>query len=142
MKAPTRRRKKQPISLINVGAQLAVANSITMGMFNSNLSDFITGRRDGVYRAGSDGAARLTLPELLGAGSIALGGNYGSNPSASYDGLGATLKTNLRANGGMMMTQVIGIPIGVKIAKKFLAKPIINPANKMLRTVGIKEVKI
>jgi len=108
-----------------------------MGLFNSNLGDFLTGRRDGVYRAGSDGAARLTLPELLGAGSIALGGNYGSNPSASYDGLAATLKTNLTKNGAMMAAQVIGIPLITRFAKKALAKSLIRPTNKVMRTVGI-----
>jgi len=113
-----------------------------MGLFNSNLGDFLTGRRDGVYRAGSDGASRLTLPELLGAGSIAFGGNYGSKPSAAYDGLAATLKTNLSRNGYMMAAQVIGIPIAARVAKKALSKPLINPANKLLRGVGIREVKI
>jgi len=113
-----------------------------MGLFNSNLSDFFTGRRDGKYVAGGDGASRLTLPELLGAGTIALGGNYGKNPHASYDGLAATLKTNLTSNGAMMAAQVIMIPVGVKMAKKFLAKPLINPMNKIIRSVGIKEVKI
>ena len=113
-----------------------------MGLFNSNLMDFFTGRRDGKYSAGGDGAARLTLPELLGAGTIALGGNYGSNPHASYDGLAATLKTNLTKNGAIMAAQVIGIPIGLRIFKRYLAKPIINPTNKVIRSLGIKEVKL
>ena len=140
-----RRRGKAPISVTNVGVQLAVANAVTMGLFNTNLSDFFTGRRDGKYVAGFDGAQRLTLPELLGAGSLALGGTYagkGETPHASYDGLAATLKTNLMSNGPMMAAQVIMIPVGVKMAKKFLAKPLINPANKIIRSVGIKEVKI
>jgi len=137
MKAPTRRRKKQPISLINVGAQVAVANAVTMGLFNSNLGDFFTGRRDGKYVAGGDGASRLTLPELLGAGTIALGGNYGKNPHASYDGLAATLKTNVTKNGLIMAAQVIGIPLITRFAKKALGKSLINPTNKVMRTVGI-----
>ena len=113
-----------------------------MGLFNSNLQDFFTGNRDGKYVAGSDGASRLTLPELLGVGAIAVGGNYGTKPPAAYDGLMATLKTNITKNGPLMMAQVIGIPAGVKLAQRFLAKPVINPANRMLRSVGIKEVKI
>lgn len=113
-----------------------------MGLFNSNLSDFFTGRRDGVYRAGSDGGNRLTLPEILGAGSIALGGNYGKVPMQGYENLPNAIKTNLQRNGLTMAAQAILIPVGVKVAKKFLAKPLINPANKLIRSVGIKEVKI
>jgi len=116
-------------------------NSVTMGLFNSNLSDFITGNKDGVYRAGGDGANRLTLPEIMGAGSIALGGNYGSNKT--YTDLPTTIKENLTQNGIGMMAQVILIPVGVKFVKKWLAKPLINPANKVIRTtLGVKDVKI
>ncbi len=113
-----------------------------MGLFNSNLSDFFTGRRDGVYRAGGDGGDRLTLPELLGAGTIALGGNYGKVPMKGYENLPNTIKTNLQKNGAMMAAQAILIPVGVKFAKKLLAKPLINPANKLIRSVGIREVKL
>jgi hypothetical protein len=111
-----------------------------MGLFNSNLSDFITGKKDGVYRAGGDGASRLTLPEILGAGSIALGGNYGT--SKTYTDLPTTMKENLTSNGQMMIAQVVGIPVAVRVLKKMLAKPLINPANRMIRRVGINEVKI
>ena len=126
--------------MIKVGTQLAVANAVTMGLFNSNLQDFFTGNRDGVYRAGSDGASRLTLPELLGVGAIAVGGNYGGHKT--YSDFPSTVKENFKQNGPLMMAQMIGIPIAVNVAKKFLAKPVINPANRMLRSVGIKEVKI
>lgn len=116
-----------------------------MGLFNSNLGDFLTGRKDGVYRAGADGGHRLTLPEILGAGSIAFGGRYaskGGTPLAGYENFSQTLVTNFWKNLPMMGAQVIGIPIGVRIAKKFLAKPIINPTNKVIRKVGITEVKL
>lgn len=113
-----------------------------MGLFNANLSDFFTGRRDGRYVAGGDGGARLTLPELLGAGGLKFGGTYGTNPNANYKDFATTLQSNFFRNLPTMAAQVIGIPIGVRIAKKFLAKPIINPANKLVRSIGITEVKL
>jgi len=116
-----------------------------MGLFNSNLGDFLTGRKDGVYRAGADGGSRLTLPEIIGAGSIAFGGRYaskGKNPMRGYENFGNAVVSNFWKNLPMMGAQVIGIPIGVRLAKKFLAKPIINPTNKMIRKIGISEVKL
>ena len=144
-RAPTRRRRKQATSVIAVGTQVAVANAITMGLFNSNIGDFLTGRLDGNYKAGADGGHRLTLPEILGAGAIAFGGTYaspGKNPMRGYENFGNAVMTNFWKNLPMMGAQVIGIPIGVRMAKKFLAKPIINPTNKMIRKVGISEVKL
>ena len=45
-------------------------------------------------------------------------------------------------NGFTMMSQVIAIPLVFKFGKKFLSKPLINPANRLLRAAGIKEVKV
>jgi hypothetical protein len=116
-----------------------------MGLFNSNIGDFLTGRKDGVYRAGGDGGSRLTLPEIIGVGSIAFGGRYatkGGTPQKGYENFAATVVSNFWKNLPMMGAQVIGIPIGVRIARKFLAKPIINPTNKAIRKIGISEVKL
>jgi len=111
-------------------------------MFNSNLVDFVTGRRDGVYRAGSDGAARLTLPELIGYGSIKAGGNYGANPSAGYDGLVETLTTNFKSNWGSIAVGVIVLPIAANAFMKIVRKPLILPANRMISKYISKEVKV
>ncbi len=105
-------------------------------MFNSNLVDFATGRKDGVYRAGSDGSLRLTFPELIGAGSIKLGGNY----ATGYD-LQTVLMKNLKANWMQMAMGVVLIPVAVKTASKLIRKPVILPANRMLKSVGL-DVKI
>ena len=132
---------KPKTNLTNLAVSALVANSITTGMFNSNLVDFVTGRRDGVYRAGSDGAARLTLPELIGYGSIKTGGNYGANPAEGYDGLVETMTTNFKQNWGQIAMGVILIPVAIKTASKLIRKPVILPANRMLKSVGL-DVKI
>ena len=123
-------------NLTNLGISALVANSITTGMFNSNLVDFATGRRDGVYRAGSDGSMRLTLPELLGIGNIKAGGNY----ATGYD-LQGVLMQNFKDNWLQIAMGVVFIPVAVKTASKLIRKPVILPANRMLKSVGL-DVKI
>jgi hypothetical protein len=122
--------------LTNLAVSGLVANSITTGLFNSNIVDFATGRRDGVYRAGSDGSLRLTLPELLGVGGIKLGGNYG----AGYD-LQSVLMKNFKENWAQIAMGVVFIPVAVRTASKLIRKPVILPANRMLKSVGL-DVKI
>ena len=113
-----------------------VANSITQGMFNANLVDFATGRMDGKYKAGADGSTRLTLPELLGVGSVKFGGNYGSG----YD-LQSVLMKNFKENWATTLAGVVLIPVAAKTITKLIRKPVILPANRMLKSVGL-DVKV
>ena len=124
------------MNLTNLAVSALVANSVTNGLFQSNLMDFFTGNRDGVYRAGSDGSTRLTLPELIGWGSIKAGGNY----SAGND-LQSVLTANLKANWVQMAVGVIGIPIAANVAMKLIRKPVILPLNRALKATGL-DVKI
>jgi len=110
-----------------------VANAVTNGMFNANLMDFFTGRRDGVYRAGSDGTFRVTIPEMI----------TGVTTAKNYDGgLSDIILHNVKKNANDLAVGAIGIPLAFRFGKKLLAKPLIRPANKMLRSIGIDEVKL
>ena len=57
-------------------------------------------------------------------------------------GLMEAVEKNLRANGMQMLATVILTPIAFKFGKKLLNKPIILPANRMLKSAGVTEVKI
>jgi hypothetical protein len=138
----SRRRSKPKTNLTNLAVSGLVANSITQGLFKSNLIDFFTGRRDGVYRAGSDGGDRLTLPELIGWGSIKTGGNYGANPQSGYGSLTETLETNFKENWGQIAMGVIFIPVAANIIQKVIRKPVILPANRLLKSVGLKDYRV
>lgn len=117
---------------------MVVANAVTMGLFNANLKDFVTGQMDGQFKAGADGSLRLTLPELVGAaGRGGFGGTYGSG----YN-LQSVLARNIKENGIQTLGTIVAAPIAFKMARKVLGKPLINPANRLLRSVGIKEVKV
>jgi hypothetical protein len=128
---------KPKTNLTNLAVSGLVANSITQGMFNANLMDFVTGRTDGVYKAGADGSWRLTLPELLGVGdNVAFGGNFYKTT------LSEVLMKNLKANWGQIAMGVILIPVAANVITKVIRKPVILPANRMLKSIGLKDVKV
>jgi len=122
--------------LTNIAVSALVANSVTQGVFNANLMDFVTGKKDGVYRAGADGSMRLTLPELFGAGNLKAGGNYGGD----WD-LQSVIMDNIKTNWVQLGMGIILIPVVANVATKLIRKPIILPANRMLKSVGL-DVKV
>jgi len=136
-KSTRRRRTKPKTNLTNLAVSGLVANSITEGLFRSNIVDFVTGRMDGAYKAGADGSLRLTLPELLG---ISGRGGFGGTYASGYD-LQSALKKNISDNGGKMLASVILIPMVAKVVTKVIRKPIILPVNRMLKTTGL-DVKV
>ena len=127
---------KPKTNLTNLAVSGLVANSITRGAFNTSLIEFVTGRVNGTYKPGADGSTVLTLPELLGAGPGGIGGNYGSGYS-----LQSVLEKNLKENWMNIAFGVVMIPVLVKTATKLIRKPVILPANRMLKSVGL-DVKI
>ena len=136
-KSTRRRRSKPKTNLGNLAVSALVANSVTQGMFNTNLYEFFTGNTGAKYGFGFDGSSVLSLPELLGIGDkVAVGGNYASGLS-----LQKQLVNNFKSNWPMLVVSVVGIPIAANVAMKLIRKPIILPANRMLKNVGL-DVKI
>lgn len=119
-----------------------VASAVTKGFFNTNLYEFLTGQTGSKHGYGFDGSTVLSLPELLGVGDrIPFGGRFAGAEGVS-DNLASVLKTNFNANWFMMTASVIGIPVVFNIAKKMLRKPVINPANRILKQIGMTGVKL
>ena len=75
----------------------------------------------------------ITLKEILA----------GTQLSSRMDGepISTVLMDNLKANWLPLMVGVVGIPIIAKVATKLIRKPIILPANRMLKSVGL-DVKV
>ena len=134
----TRRRtnRKPKTNLTNLAVSALVASQITQGMFNTNLVQFLTGNT-GDAPFGGDGASVISLPELLGVGNVKFGGNYGPGRT-----LQSELSRNFKANWAMMALGVVGIPIVAGVISKVIRKPVILPANRMLKSIGLKDVKI
>ena len=108
-------------------------------MFNTNLLEFLTGRIDGKYAPGADGSNRLTLPELLGAGPGGVGGKFGT--MKGHTSLGESLSTNLSNNGVKMLGAIVFLPMIAGVAQKVLRKPVLLPANRLLKSTGL-DVKL
>lgn len=129
------------MNLLNAAQTALVANVVTKNLFNANISEFITGRVNGVYRPNSDGTSVLTLPELAG---FTAGGWSASKVGGSY-AAGSNALTVMASNGGKnlqpLLVGVIGIPIVFKVAKQLTGKPLINPLNRGLKMVGLTGVR-
>jgi len=135
-KAKARRRTNKSINLLGVAESVMLANVMTTGLFNTNIQQFITGNT-GSAAFGFDGSETMSLPEILGVGSkVAFGGNYGSGKSFMGE-----VKKNLEANWMTMAVGLVAIPIGFKVVSKVTSRPRAQ-ANRLLRNVGIKEVKV
>ena len=66
-----------------------------------------------------------------------MGGKY-----FSYgDTLANTIKSNLEDNWVSMVAGVVLIPVVAKSVSKLIRKPVILPANRMLKSVGL-DVKV
>ena len=136
-KAKPRSRTAKNVNILNIAESALLANAVTQGLFNSNLKDFVMGTRDGVYKAGIDGAERLTLPEILGIGSkVEFGGNYGSPLTKGYENFSSAVMSNAKNNFGNMATSLILIPLGFTVASKLTKKPRAT-TNKLLKMTGL-----
>jgi hypothetical protein len=115
-----------------------VADAVSRGMFQVPLMTFL-GISD-KFPGGQNNSHELTLKELL---DVAFGGT-GSIHSGSFPGgLPEVLKSNLSKNWMNMATAAIAIPIGFKIGTKLLRKPVITPANRLIKMAGLgSEVKV
>jgi hypothetical protein len=136
-KAKPRSRTAKNVNILNIAESALLANAVTQGLFNSNLKDFVMGTRDGVYKAGIDGAERLTLPEILGIGAkVPFGGNYGSPLTKGYENFSSAVMSNVKNNFGNMATSLILIPLGFTVASKLTKKPRAT-TNKLLKMTGL-----
>ncbi len=75
-----------------------------------------------------------------------VGGGFGQSGTGAWqndtESVIRAVKKNFKENGGKMLATVILTPVAFRIGKQLLNKPIILPANRMLRSAGIKEMKV
>jgi len=131
----SRRRRSKAISALKVAEQLVVANAVTKGLFDTNLRTFIMPNSSNVKQW--DNSWEITAPELV---NLVLGG-VGGMDTKNWD-LKKAVERNIKENGFQSLVTVVGAPIAFRIARRMLGKSIINPTNRMLRKVGVKEVKM
>ena len=108
---------------------MLVLNAMTKGFFDTDLKTFAGFGSYSEY----DNSYELTASELF---SGLFGSNMGMD-TKNYN-LQKVLARNLRENGGMMVAQIIGIPIVFKYGRKLLGKTLITPANRLLKPAGVR----
>ena len=134
----SRRRSKPKTNLTNLGVSLLVANAVSRNVVGMNAWDFFTAGTSlnpnrgmsGWESSGDPHHYMISLRELMQ-------GKQTSGPS-----IGDAVTKNLQANWLPLTVAVVGIPLVANVATKLLRKPVILPANRMLKSVGLKDVKL
>jgi hypothetical protein len=131
---------KPKTNLTNLAVSALVANSVSNNVAGIGIWDFLTAgtslntrRTSGWDSYGDNFNKIITLQEVL----------MGNQTSSNMDGgpITEVFMENIKANWLPLMVGVVGIPVAVKVATKLIRKPIILPANRMLKSVGL-DVKV
>lgn len=132
-KTRTRRRTKKKFNIAKATETALIANAATTGIFGTNLSEFFG---IGGFKGGMN---QITIPEIF---SMMTGGTGGMSSSfMKSHGITGSIKKNLTDGGLMALGQMIAIPVVFRMARKVLAKPLINPTNRALKSAGL-DVKL
>jgi hypothetical protein len=117
-----------------------VANSVSNNVAGIGIWDFLTAGTSMSARGASGWATRgdqfnniITLQEILSGEQ--------RQTTGSGQPISEAFMENIKANWLPLMVGVVGIPIAAKVATKLIRKPIILPANRMLKSVGL-DVKV
>ena len=152
-KKTTRRRTTKPmLNVLNTAEKLIVANAASRAVFGLPVDEFVLGGWTNIKSRGTGSLANpginnswgITAQELLQG--IVPGGVMGFGQSGqgrwTNDGAGlvAAMKNNLRYQGASSIATMIAAPIAFRAAKRLLGKPLINPANRLLKQAGLATV--
>ena len=144
------RRRDNAISLTNMAEALMLADVGTKAAFNM-----------GVWNWASDGWTSGSSGRAYGPGQISLHeliyGNYASSgvPTIAGGGYGQTIggtslqttsnsdvvMNNLQNNWGPALVKSILIPVGFRVSRRALSRPI-RMGNKLLKQAGLRSVVI
>ena len=143
-KAKARTRSRKPaFNITNAAQSFIIANAVTKGVAGTNLIPFLT---EGWLRdvtpgnmGGSGNSWTFSAKELIQG---AISGDFGMSTAWDNQGIKAAFQKNMEENGYRALATVIATPIVFMLGKKVLSKPIIAPANRLLKSVGLKGVKV
>jgi len=118
-----------------------ISNAALRAFTGTNIPTFLTGRKIGNAFGpnGTNNSWEFTARELV---DLAMGGGGGMSADWQKRGITQAIKTNMKEYGGNAVATALLAPIAFSVGRKILRKPLINPANRVLRTVGVKEVKL
>lgn len=139
--APRRRSPKPMINVLKTAESLVLANAATQGLFGMNAVAFATEGWLTPQTSASNNSWELSAAELVkGLIPGGEGFGFGSQYMAAGGGVASAIQKNLRENGPRAVGTMIVAPIAFKMARKVLQRPLITPANKLLKAAGVSSI--
>lgn len=132
-KQTKRRRNNSAISISQVAEGLMIANVGTQAAFNSNAWDFLTAGTtlNPNTKWTGQGSNVISLKELIVWPSSATGGTYAGMTASEV------VMDNLKKNALNAGLQAVLIPVGFKVGRRLLRRPI-SMGNKLLKQAGLR----
>lgn len=141
-KTPTRRRSAKPmVNVLKTAESLVLANAATQGLFGMNAVAFATEGWLRPMTSASNNSWELSAAEIvkgITGGSFGFGEQFISNSGGNP--LMAAIKKNIQDNGAQAVGTMILAPIAFKAARRVLARPLINPTNRLLKSSGLSTI--
>jgi hypothetical protein len=137
---PRRRSPKPMVNVLKTAESLVLANAATQGLFGMNAVAFATEGWLTPQTSASNNSWELSAAEIVrglipGGQGFGFGeqylGTYGNAPVM------AAIKRNIRDNGAQAIGTMVLAPIAFKAARKVLQRPLITPANRLLKSAGM-----
>lgn len=134
-KQTKRRRNNSAISLSGLAEGIMIANVGTQAAFNTNAWDFITAGTtlNPSTKWTGQGSNVISLKELIVWPSSATGGAYAGMTSSQV------VMDNLKKNAVNAGLQALIIPVGFRLGRRLLRRPI-SMGNRLLKQAGLRSV--
>jgi hypothetical protein len=138
-KKKTRSRKNSAISLTGVAEAILLANVGTRTAFNLNAWDFVSDGWTTNTAGKALGFGELSLHEMIygnKATPLTIGGVTHTNVASSNLDV---IMNNVQNNWVTGAVQAVAIPIGFRVGKRLLRKPL-SMVNKGFKMAGIRDM--
>jgi len=137
-------KRDKAVSITGLAEAVMLANVGTQAVFNLSAYDFITDGWTTATQGKAYGSGQLSLHEMIYSNfsqaptlSLASGQSYSSAPSASTTSNLDIITSNIQQNWMPALVKSVAIPVGFKVGKKFLRKPL-RMGNKLLKQAGLR----
>ena len=141
-KAKRRRSKPAMINILNLSESYLLASAGTNLLFGTTAAKFLTEGwltdKTPREQLGAGHSQTFSLAELV---SEVMGTTTQGADWRAAGGVGYAVKTNIERNWPMSLATMIFVPIGFKVGKKMLGKPI-RATNRLLKQTTGNAVKI
>ena len=146
-KKKQKRRRDNAISITGTAEAIMLANVGTNAFFGLNAWDWATDGWTSATAGQATGLGQLSLHEMIygnktGSAVTVAGGQYGSGSMTLTAPTGSNLSVitaNVQQNWVPAVIQSVAIPVGFRVGKRMLRKPL-RMVNKGLKMAGIRDM--